>query len=175
MRWPITLFERTHLIHCHELLRCIFFVLSQRNEFDILWRSGLISERSLDSVQIMGTDGYELSSSTEILMKFVLQINERRVGPFSERNTAQNRARKVRPNLLSLQNCKLTEIVKSYRINVPQGWLWPSEDHYFHQEGTQACSWGVGLFLGTYEVLEQCLLCIEGHISRHLVREKFLM
>lgn len=69
----------------------------------------------------MGTDSYELPSSAEILMKFVLQIDERRVGPFSERNAAQNRACKVRPDFLSLQSFKSTEVIKSYRINVPQG------------------------------------------------------
>lgn len=66
-----------YLVDCHKFFCGVFFVLPERDEFDIFGWSCLVPERTFDRIQIVSTNSDELSPSTEILMKFVLQVNER--------------------------------------------------------------------------------------------------
>jgi hypothetical protein len=66
-----------YLIQGHELLSCIFLIFVQRGEFDIFGWPCFISERRDDSVEIMSPDRDKLPSSTDILMKFILKVDER--------------------------------------------------------------------------------------------------
>jgi len=61
-----------HLVYSHEFFCGIWPVFVQRYEFDVLWVSGLVSERGLDGVKIVRSDGHELSAPAQVLMKLVL-------------------------------------------------------------------------------------------------------
>lgn len=50
----------------------------------------------------MCADCDELPSPAYVLMKFILQVNERRVGPFCEFDIPQDGTSKVRSDLLCL-------------------------------------------------------------------------
>jgi hypothetical protein len=60
----------------NEFISCEFFCLLQWSEFNVSWGSGLIADVSLDFVQIMGSHGCKSSSPANIVMKFILELNE---------------------------------------------------------------------------------------------------
>lgn len=72
--------KMAHLVDSHELLCSILLRLRERHEFDIAWWSCLILERRFDGVKVMGSNCDELPTPTQVLMKFILQINEGFVG-----------------------------------------------------------------------------------------------
>jgi len=61
-----TFFSPLHpyLIHRHKFFCGVCSVLVQWYEFDIRWISSFVSERGLDGVEIVRSDGYELATTT---------------------------------------------------------------------------------------------------------------
>lgn len=62
----------------------------QGHKFDVFRWQSLVSERALDSIQIMSTDRHERSLPGEVLVEFVLQSNERFIASFVELDIAQD-------------------------------------------------------------------------------------
>ena len=81
---------RTHFVDGHQLRCCVLLVLVERYKLDISWLSGLISERWGDSIEIMGAYCNKLSPSADVLMQFVLQVDERGVGARSKLDVPQD-------------------------------------------------------------------------------------
>lgn len=95
--------REAHLINSHKLFSGVLSGLSERGEFDILWPSCLVSEGWLQGIKVVCADSNELTPPTDVLMQLILQVDKRRVGSLCEVNTAQDRARKERSDLLCLQ------------------------------------------------------------------------
>ena len=58
----------TYFVDSHELLRSVWLGLVQGNEFYVLGRSGFVAERRRDCIQVMCTNGNELSFTANVLM-----------------------------------------------------------------------------------------------------------
>ena len=58
----------TRLVYRHELLRRVLLVLVEGNELDVLGRTRFIAEGALQGVEIVSTDGNELSSPADVLV-----------------------------------------------------------------------------------------------------------
>lgn len=79
-----------YLVESHQLLAVHFFRLVEGGKFDVLRGKRLVCERSLDGVQIMGTDGNKGSLPGEVLVKLVLQGDEGFVTCLVELDIAEN-------------------------------------------------------------------------------------
>lgn len=92
----------THFIQGHKLLCGVGLIFSQGGELDIFGRSSFVSKRRLQCIQIVRSYSHELSSPTDILVKLVLQIDERDIRSWGEFYIAQDSASKERPDSLDL-------------------------------------------------------------------------
>lgn len=92
-----------YLVESHQLLAVHFFRLVKRDKLDVLRGKGLVCERSLDGVQIVGTDGNKGSLPGEVLVKLVLQGDEGFVTRLIELDVAENGTGDEGTNLHSLR------------------------------------------------------------------------
>lgn len=68
---------KSYLVYGHQFLGSVLRIPVKWCKLDLFRVLAHVSERSLDSVQIMRADSNELPHSTKILVKLVLKINER--------------------------------------------------------------------------------------------------
>lgn len=54
------------------ITRVYLITRRERDEIDVGWREGVVSERALDGVEIVGSYGGQRPPPTDILMKLVL-------------------------------------------------------------------------------------------------------
>lgn len=94
--------DPTYIVQGHQLLCSILLRFAQGCKFDILWGSRFVPERRGDSIQIVGSDRNELSSSADILVEFILQVHERRIGSWGELDIAQDCTSEERSDFGSL-------------------------------------------------------------------------
>ena len=93
-----------YLINIHKFGCIHAFSLVQRREDNILWFSGVVKKGSLDGVIIMGPNGDQCSFSADVLMQFVLEVNETIIGILIELYVSQHRSYNKRSNQSSLHN-----------------------------------------------------------------------
>lgn len=79
-----------------------FLLLLQGAEDNVLRWMGLVGDWPLDGVIVMGTHGAEHSSSADVLVELVLEVDERVVGLDVKRYVAQNARRDILSNRGSL-------------------------------------------------------------------------
>lgn len=70
-------YELSYLVEGHQLLAIHLLGLVQWDKFNVLRGQGLIGERPLDGVQVVGTDGNQSPLTGQVLVEFVLEGNER--------------------------------------------------------------------------------------------------
>lgn len=68
---------KSYLVYGHQFLGSVLRIPVKWCKLDLFRVLAHVSERSLDSVQIMRADSNELPHSTKVLVKLVLKINER--------------------------------------------------------------------------------------------------
>lgn len=68
--------DLAHLVECHQFLRSVCLVLIEGCKFDVLRRKSLISEGPLEGIQIMGSNGDQLPTATDVLVQLVLEVDE---------------------------------------------------------------------------------------------------
>lgn len=97
LHYVISLVELTKLFsgHAFSLLECLEFNFSRRESF--------VGDRSLNFIQIVSSHGSKLASSADILMKLVLEINERVVRSKSEVDVTEDASNNVRADRLSFR------------------------------------------------------------------------
>lgn len=71
-------------VQIHYFASCVFFVLIQRLETNILRRFSVVSEWADYRVHVVSTDGHERTLSADILVQFVLKIDETIVRIFGQ-------------------------------------------------------------------------------------------
>lgn len=64
--------------------------LVQGDELDLFWLKSFISERTLDCVQIVSSERNEGSSSSKIVMKLVLEVDEAVISILSKGDISEN-------------------------------------------------------------------------------------
>lgn len=79
-----------YLVKSHQFLTVHLLGLVKGDKFDVLGRESLVGEGALNSVQVMGTNGDQGSLTGQILMKLVLQGNERLVASLVELHTSED-------------------------------------------------------------------------------------
>lgn len=105
-----------YLVESHQLLAVHFFRLVERDKLDVLRGKGLVCERALDGVQIVGTDGNKGSLPGEILVELVLQGNEGFVTRLVEFDIAENGTGDEGADLHSLRSCiSFTHVEPDFR------------------------------------------------------------
>lgn len=89
---------KMYLVKSHQFLTVHLLGLVKGDKFDVLGRESLVCEGALDSVQVMGTNGDQGSLTGQILMKLVLQGNERLVASLVELHTSEDGTGHERPH-----------------------------------------------------------------------------
>mmetsp|Transcript_31954 Transcript_31954/g.49538 ORF Transcript_31954/g.49538 Transcript_31954/m.49538 type:complete len:320 (-) Transcript_31954:457-1416(-) len=88
--WFQVLSSRVRLVVLHQILGVeATIVRSQGYKLDFRSGPGVISERSLDGIQIVRSNGHQSSLSTQIAMKLILQLDEGLVSLGSEGDVFQ--------------------------------------------------------------------------------------
>lgn len=95
-------FRSAYLIEGHQFLSVHLLGLVQGSEFNVLGRKGLVGERSLDSVEVVSTNGNQSSLTGQILVKFILERNEGLITGLVELDSAQDSGRDVGSDLCGL-------------------------------------------------------------------------
>jgi len=63
--------------HIKELNTVHLFLLLQSSEFYVFWRVSFVSDWAVDEIVVMSTHRAQSSSSANVLMELVLEIDER--------------------------------------------------------------------------------------------------
>ena len=118
-----------YLIDSHQFLCSICSILVQRNKSDVFGRFCFISKGWNQRIQIMCSNGNQLSPSTNILMQFILKINERSVWPWSKFDISEDSTCKERTNFRSLETVHIHihipgERVRCQKLKRTSGWRW---------------------------------------------------
>lgn len=92
----------TNPVKFHEFNTIDFLCLTQRDEANIRWLSGIVAKWTLDRVQVMGANGNEGTLSAQVLMKFILELNEALVVLLGECDVSQNSSNAEFSNSFSL-------------------------------------------------------------------------
>mmetsp|Transcript_2877 Transcript_2877/g.4812 ORF Transcript_2877/g.4812 Transcript_2877/m.4812 type:complete len:290 (-) Transcript_2877:299-1168(-) len=90
-------------VELHQVFRVEVLRLLKRSEDYLLRRQRLVSERPLQGVQVVSSNGDERSLPAKVLVQFVLQVYETLVGLGREGHVSQRRANHVRPYQRSLR------------------------------------------------------------------------
>lgn len=85
-------------IELHKLLPAVrlAIILSQWHEVNRLWGECAVSEWGLESIEVMGADGNVCPLPTNILMKFILKIDEAFVSFVVEFDAAEDGTDNIR-------------------------------------------------------------------------------
>lgn len=92
----------TYFVESHQFLTIHLLGLVKGDKFDVRGRKSLVGERPLDGIQIVGTNGDQGSLTGQILVKLVLQGNERLIASLVELDTSEYGTRHVGPDLRGL-------------------------------------------------------------------------
>lgn len=98
-----------YFIKLHHFFSVHLLSLVKRSKLDVLRRQGLVGERALDRVQIVGSDGNKSALSCKVLVKLVLEGNERLIARFGELDIPQDGTGEVWSYLRSLGGVLVTE------------------------------------------------------------------
>lgn len=79
---------KTYGVEFHQGVAVHFLSLVERNKLDILVGQCFVSERTLDSVQIVSTHGGEGTLSADVVVELILQVNEAVVAFLRESDVA---------------------------------------------------------------------------------------
>ena len=90
VRWPSPQRHESYLVEVHQLLTIHLLGLVKRGELDVLRGERLVGERSLDSVEIVGADGHEMSLTRQVLVELILQGNEGFIARLVELDVAED-------------------------------------------------------------------------------------
>lgn len=85
-------------------------------ELNVGWLLRRVHKRSLQSIEVVGSDCYQCAFATDVLVKFLLQINKRVVRVLVQRDTTQHSCNDKRPNgprLYSRQCARTTTIYEN--------------------------------------------------------------
>jgi hypothetical protein len=93
---------KMYLVKSHQFLTVHLLGLVKGDKFDVLGRESLVGEGTLDGVQVVSTNGDQGSLTGQILMKLVLQGNERLVASFVELHTSEDGTGHKGPDLSGL-------------------------------------------------------------------------
>lgn len=85
----------TYLVEGHQFFSIHLLGLVQGSEFNVLGREGLVGERTLDSVEVVSTNGNQSSLTGQVLVKFILEGNEGLITGLVELDSAQDSGRDV--------------------------------------------------------------------------------
>jgi hypothetical protein len=86
----------SYIVEIHQFFSIQFACLIQWYEADVLWWKRFVRERSLNRVEVMGTNGYKSPLAGEILVKLILQGDERFIASLVESDISQNSTGNVR-------------------------------------------------------------------------------
>ena len=86
-------------VELHQLLGIHLLGLVQGDELDVLRGESLIGERSLDSIQVMGTDRYQSPVSCQVRVELILQRNEGLIAVLCELDVSQDGTSNQRSDL----------------------------------------------------------------------------
>ena len=105
------------LVEAHQFFAVDLFRLVQRDKIDVLWRQGLVCERTLNGIEVMSSDPagglvVHLQDKTtrdysrnqgalprQILMELILQTDEGVVGSLCELDVAKDSSCRIRADL----------------------------------------------------------------------------
>lgn len=98
-----------YFVELHHFFSVHLLGLVERSKLDVLRRQGLVGERAFDRVQIVGSDGDKGALSCKVLVKLVLEGNERLIARFGEFDIPQDGTGEVGSYLRSLGGVLVTE------------------------------------------------------------------
>ena len=87
-------------------------------ELYVGWLLRRVHKRTLQSIEVVGSDRDECALATDVLMKFLLQINERIVRVLVQCDTTQHRSNDKRPYGLRLYSRRCTHTTTIHKICV---------------------------------------------------------
>ena len=102
--------SQTHLVDGHQLFSRALNILVQRRKLDLLRVFAHVPERSLNRIEVVRSNGDESTLTTQILVKLVLQVDERFIFEVVEwpaqAENARGKVRSERGSLKSARSCR---------------------------------------------------------------------
>lgn len=106
------------LVKLHHLFASHLLGLVQRGKLDLIRWQSLVGKRTLDGVQIVGSNGDEGTLSCKVLVQLVLKSNERLISGLGELDVPQDGAGEVGAYLGSLQE-ELVNCLREWEDDIP--------------------------------------------------------